>query len=82
MTKGDKMVRSFIRWQQRQSQLTRRNCIKITKNGLTLMFRRPADPQKVKEAEEYLRNVIDTLHEEAEKHVRTVLTTGYGVMEV
>jgi hypothetical protein len=83
MTKGDKMVWSYLHWKKWNDQFHRKHCIKVTKCGLTLSFRKPSnDPEKVAEAEAYLKNVIEILHQQARKHVQDVLTTGYGVMEV
>lgn len=82
MTKGDKMVRSYLRWKQRQLQFDRKHCIKVTHKGITLMFRKPVEPERIIEAKEYLWKVSETLNEEIEKHLHTVLTTGYSVIEI
>lgn len=82
MTKGDKMVRSYLRWKQRQLQFDRKHCIKVTHNGITLMLRKPIEPERIIEAKEYLRKISETLDKEIEKHLTTVLTTGYSVMEI
>jgi hypothetical protein len=82
MTKGDKMMRDWIRSEQRRAQFLRKHCITVTYKGLTMRMTKPSTPEKITEAKAYLKNVIETLHEEAERHLKEVLTTGYSVMEV
>ncbi len=83
MTKGDKMVWSYLHWKRRQLQFDRKHCIKVTHGGLTLSFRKPcSDPVKIAEAAEYLKNVVETLSSEAHRHMVEVLTTGYSEIQV
>jgi len=78
MTKRERMIRSYLRWEQRQSQFDTRNRVSITYKGITLRLKRPCG--LTEEVKEYLLRVAKLTSEEVDRKFTELLTTGFTVL--
>jgi hypothetical protein len=77
MTKRQKMILSYLRWEQRQSQFDTHHRITVSWRGVTLRFKNPpADVGKRREIQRYLQKVMEQVHDEALRKTMEIMTIG------